>query len=131
MNPEPSHILLVDDEDAFRYTAAKLLSDAGFTVAVAEDYRGALPLLEGGDPFDLLITDIVMPNRVNGFALARMARMRRAALPVIYMTAYDVPTLEAVGPVLRKPVSDEVLLSEVRRALALDGAAREHQQPIV
>ena len=59
-----------------------------------------------------------MPDRVHGFALARMARMRRRSLGVIYITGYDVPTTEAVGTVLRKPISAEKLVDEVRRALA-------------
>jgi CheY-like chemotaxis protein len=112
----PSHILLVDDEEAFRYAAAKTLQDAGFHVTVAEDYRGALARLESAEPVDLLVADIVMS--VNGFALARMGRMRRAGLKVLYVTAHDVPTHEAIGKILRKPISDEQLISEVRSALA-------------
>jgi CheY-like chemotaxis protein len=67
-----------------------------------------------------LITDIVMPDRVNGVALSRMARMRRPELKVIYLTAYDIPGVEddTIGPVLRKPIDDEHLVAEVRRALA-------------
>lgn len=113
-----SHILLVDDEEGFRYAAGKALQEAGFAVTVAEDYRDALAHLESEKPLDLMVTDIVMPDRVNGFALARMARMRRLDLKVIYLTAYDVPTVEAAGKVLRKPISNEQLVSEVRGVLA-------------
>jgi CheY-like chemotaxis protein len=42
--------------------------------------------------------DIVIPG-VNGFALMRMARMRQRELKVIYVSAFDVPTDEAIGPV--------------------------------
>ncbi|MBV9825089.1 MAG: response regulator [Alphaproteobacteria bacterium] len=115
---QPAHILLVDDEEGFRYAAAKTLIGAGYTVAVAEDYRDALNRLDGPNPVDLLITDIVMPNRVNGFALARMAKMRRADIRVLYLTAYDVPTNEASGKVLRKPIAEDDLIEEVRIALA-------------
>jgi CheY-like chemotaxis protein len=117
MNLEPSRILLVDDEDAFRYAVSETLKNAGHAVIVAEDYREALRRLEGDDRIDLLITDVVMPNRVNGFALARMARMRRPDLKVIYLTAYDLPTTEAIGKVLRKPISDGALLDEVHDTL--------------
>jgi CheY-like chemotaxis protein len=44
---------------------------------LAPDHRLALQILESSQPLDLLITDVVMPGHVNGFALARMARMRR------------------------------------------------------
>jgi CheY-like chemotaxis protein len=64
------------------------------------------------------ITAILMPDRIHGFALARMARMRRPELKVLYLTAYDLPTDEAIGKVLRKPVTDTMLADEIRRALA-------------
>jgi CheY-like chemotaxis protein len=111
-------ILLVDDDKTFCYAGAKALRMAGFKVSSAPDHRLALQILEGADPIDLLITDIVMPDRVNGFALARMGRMRRLHLKVLYLTAYEVPTDEAIGPVLRKPVPLEVLVAEARSALA-------------
>jgi len=113
-----SRILLVDDDEAFRYAAEKMLTDAGYEVTSAPDYRHALDAINGSEPLDLLLTDVVMPNRVNGFALARMARMRRTNLPVLYMTAFDVPTQEAMGKVLRKPLASAHLLSEVKEALA-------------
>ena len=69
-------------------------------------------------PLDLLITDIVMPNGVNGFALARMARMRRLDLNILYLTAFDLPAEEAGGKIVRKPIPLELLVLEARRALA-------------
>jgi CheY-like chemotaxis protein len=82
------------------------------------DYRGALETLESDQPVDVLVTDILMPDRIHGFALARMARMRRPELKVLYLTAYDLPTDEAIGTVLRKPVTDTMLADEIRRAMA-------------
>jgi CheY-like chemotaxis protein len=118
MTETVSHILLVDDDESFRYATEKLLKDAGFKVTSAPDYRRALDAINGSEPLDLLLTDVVMPNRVNGFALARMAKMRRMSLSVLYMTAFDVPTHEALGKILRKPIGGEDLLSEVKQALA-------------
>ena len=113
-------ILLVDDDLVFGAAAAHVLRAAGFEVFVAPDYRLALEDLESTRSIDVLITDIVMPQRVNGVALSRMAQMRRPGLKVIYMTAYDIPGIEdeAIGPVLRKPIDDDRLVAEVRRALA-------------
>jgi CheY-like chemotaxis protein len=115
-----ARILVVDDDPAFGDATARVLRAAGFEVFLAPDYRLALEDLESTRPVDLLITDIVMPERVNGIALSRMARMRRPGLKVVYMTAYDIPGIEddAVGPVLRKPIDDEHLLAEVKRVLA-------------
>ena len=63
-----------------------------------------------------------MPGRVNGFTLARMARMRRHGLSVIYMTAYDdLPVDGAMGKLLRKPFPLEMLPLEVAEVLAAKG----------
>jgi CheY-like chemotaxis protein len=115
-----SRILVVDDDPAFGDATARVLRAAGFEVFLAPDHRLALEDLESTRPIDLLITDIVMPDRVNGVALSRMARMRRPELKVIYLTAYDIPGVEdeAAGPVLRKPIDEDRLVAEVRRVLA-------------
>jgi CheY-like chemotaxis protein len=118
MSNAAPHILLVEDEEGFRYAAAKALRGAGLGVLAVPDYREALEALETGQPVDLLVTDIVMPDRVNGFALARMARMRRLDLKVLYLTAYDVPADEAIGKILRKPIAPDELVAEIRLALA-------------
>lgn len=106
-------ILFVEDDEQSRYATTRGLEAAGYQVSAFSDYRLALPALERGDPFDLLLVDIVMPDRVNGFALARMARMRRPDLKVLYLTAFDLPTTEAVGKVLRKPIAIETLTAEI------------------
>lgn len=113
-----TRILVVEDEDACRYATKKALADAGYDVVAAAGYLRALELICADDPIDLLLTDIVHPNGVNGFALARMARTRRANIKIMYMTAYDMPQDEALGKVLRKPIMGDALVSEVREALA-------------
>src|SRR5215469_18725745 len=89
-----ARILVVDDDAVFGDAAARVLRAAGFEVFLAPDHRLALEDLESTRPIDLLITDIVMPERVNGVALSRMAQMRRPGLKVIYLTAYDIPGVE-------------------------------------
>ncbi len=93
-----SRILVVEDDDATRYAMARTLEAAGYEVDQAHDYRDALPILEGKGQVDLLLVDLVMPG-VNGFALARMAHLRRHDLRVIYVTGYDdIPVIEAMPP---------------------------------
>lgn len=111
-------ILVVDDEDEFLYAAGKSLRCAGFEVKTAATYQKALDILGGPDHLDLLLTDIVMPNGINGFALGRMARMRRLNLKLLYLTAYDVPTHDAIAKILRKPITEIELVREVTQALA-------------
>jgi CheY-like chemotaxis protein len=120
MTTPRAYILLVDDDPAFGRASSEVLRDAGFEVYCAEDFRLALEVLEGDQPVDLLLTDIVMPQRVNGLALARMARMRRPGLKIIYLTGYDLPGAEreALGSVLRKPIEYDALIAEVERGIA-------------
>jgi len=122
--PEPvardGHVLLVDDDESWAHAAGAILRRAGYQVLLAPDYRRALEILESSTRVDLLLTDIVMPKRVNGVALGRMARMRRGALPLLYMTAYDIPGLaaETEDTVLMKPISEADLVCAVEQALA-------------
>lgn len=112
-----ARVLVVDDDDAFRYATVKMLAETGLEAVEAPDFRRALEILDDKKPLALLLMDIVIPG-VNGFALARMARMRHRDLKVIYVSAFDVPTSEAIGPVLRKPVEGDALMAEIRKALA-------------
>lgn len=111
-------ILLVEDDDVLCYALERILAAAGYEVARAQDYRVALRILEDGDPVALLLTDLLLPG-VNGFALARMGRLRHRDLKVVYITgAANVPEPEARGPILQKPVDHETLLRTVREALS-------------
>ena len=113
------HILMVDDDDTTRAAYTRVLTDAGFEVSSAAGFKVALQVLESDRPLDLLLTDIVMPHSVNGIALSRMALMRRRHLKIVYLTGYEIPGIEeeALGPVLRKPIEDEQLISEIERVL--------------
>ena len=112
-----SRILIMDDDDKFRYAIVKILGEEGYEVVDAHDFRRGLDLIEDGKPLALLITDIVLPS-VNGFVLARMARMHHIGMPVIYMSGFDVPSEEARGPVLRKPFKPDDLLAQIRMILS-------------
>jgi DNA-binding NtrC family response regulator len=116
--PAP-RILLVEDDQVFLRTLELVLKNAGFDVIAVSDYIPALKHLDSSERIDVLITDIVMPNRVNGLALSRMARMRRPGLAVIYFTAHDIPGAEeeAMGQILRKPFDSDQLLRAIRREL--------------
>ena len=75
-----ANVLIVDDDEIFATTAGRILRKAGYAVEVAGTFRVALDVLDGEQPLDLMITDLVMPRQVNGIALSRMARMRRKGL---------------------------------------------------
>jgi CheY-like chemotaxis protein len=113
-------ILVADDDTGALGYIANTLRDKYEVIAVTCGDQ-ALDVLDAGAPLDLLLTDIRMPG-LNGIALARMAVMRRRALPIVYMSAFTDPALENVGtllgPILTKPFAAAVLLETVERAIA-------------
>jgi CheY-like chemotaxis protein len=113
------NVLVVDDDKICGEALCQVLSGQGYGVTLATGFQTALEILEAERPLDLLLVDIVMPDGVNGLALSRMARLRRRDLKVIYMTGYSIPGAEreALGPILRKPIDNDVLLEEVGRLL--------------
>ena len=112
-------ILVFEDDDSLGQAFAAMLRKSGYQVQVANHFEPVLQTLESKVPIDLLVTDIVVPGGVNGLALARMARLRCPGIKVIYVTGHDIrgAQKEALGHVLRKPVSQERLLREVSCAL--------------
>ncbi len=115
-------ILLVEDDATVRSLAARVLTAAGHQLAVAEDGPTALRLFDSApEPFELLVTDIVMPG-LNGWELAQTLQARRPDLKVLLISGY---TREVVMPperleegilFLEKPFSPEALRAAVERA---------------
>lgn len=113
-------ILLVDDDEGVRDYTALVLEDAGFDVRVASRGEAAVKLLASGEPFDLLITDIVMPGW-DGTELARRVKLLRPDLKVLFITGYTrhIAAESLVGAeVLDKPYQRDKLLHAVRHMLA-------------
>ncbi len=81
-------ILVVDDEPLVRMVAVEILQDLGYSVLEAEDGPSALKILNTRPDIDLLITDVGMPNGMNGRQLADAARIERPDLNVLFVTGY-------------------------------------------
>jgi CheY-like chemotaxis protein len=113
------NVLLVEDDAFFRESSAKGLRQAGYIVHIAADHRGALDILDDERPIDVMCTDVVMPDGLGGVALARLARLRRPNLKIIYVTGYEIPGLadHAKGPVLQKPIMTSQLVAEIGRLI--------------
>jgi CheY-like chemotaxis protein len=117
--PGTVRILLVDDDDDVRDYTAFVLEDAGFEVRVAARGEAAVQLLATGEPFDLLITDVVMPGW-DGTELARRVKLLRPDLKVLYITGYTrhIAADRLVGAeVLDKPFQRAALLHAVNHML--------------
>src|SRR5689334_6187860 len=88
-------VLVVEDDDGMRMAVRRLLEIAGYEVIDCRDHNDALAVLESSTAVDAMVTDVVMPVAANGFALARMASLRRSSLKVVYMTGFEsVPHVE-------------------------------------
>jgi len=77
-------LIVVEDDDLVRLTLVDALVDAGFDVLEAAEAETALALVCDRPDIAAMLTDISLPGEVDGFALARAARLIRPALPVVY-----------------------------------------------
>ncbi|KAA9001592.1 PAS domain-containing protein [Stenotrophomonas cyclobalanopsidis] len=118
-------ILVVEDRDDVAELAQMLLEAGGYQTRVANDGASALALLEQGEVFDLLFTDLIMPGGMNGVLLAREAKRRLPRLKVLLTTGYAEAGIERTDAggseyeVLNKPFNRQQLLRKVR--LVLEG----------
>jgi len=110
-------VLLVEDDEDVRALAAEWLRELGYQVLEAEDGSAALGLLARTSHVDLLVTDVGLPNGLNGRQVADAARERRQGLPVLLITGYAGSALEnQLAPgmqVIGKPFTLEMLAARI------------------
>ena len=117
-----SRILVVDDEEAIREVVSSMLNQAGYHTRPAASGMEALELLDCGEDFDLILTDMMMPE-MDGIALLERIKERFPDVPVVMVTAvHDISVaLAAIRngayDYLLKPFEREQLLLMVRRAV--------------
>ncbi|WP_434800787.1 ATP-binding protein, partial [Blastomonas fulva] len=87
-----ARLLLVEDEDMVRAVAERALTRQGFTVVTATDGEDGLERLTDSGPFDLVVSDVVMPN-LDGPGMAMEMRKRMPGLPILFMSGYAEETL--------------------------------------
>lgn len=120
----PARILVVDDEPAIRKFFRMALERRGYEVREAGDGREAMDLLEG-DTFDLMITDLVMPEQ-EGIETIQVVRRRFPSMKIIAISgAHEGVYLRMTRPLgadaaLAKPISPDSLVREVGRILEGD-----------
>lgn len=88
-------ILLVEDDDAVAAGVGHMLRDLGHTYVRAASAADALGLLEASAPFDMVLSDMLMPGGMNGLALAEEIRRRDPSLPVVLSTGYSEAAADA------------------------------------
>ena len=115
-------ILVVDDDDSVRKFIVQTLTEEGHSVAAAENGKRAIAMFDG-DPFDLVVTDLMMPG-ISGMDVLQAVKRRHPSTEVIVVTGHA--SLESAVEALRngaydlitKPLDDiELLHRGVSRAL--------------
>ncbi|MDB5854776.1 MAG: histidine kinase [Herminiimonas sp.] len=113
-------VLFVDDEESLRNLGSEVLRDLGYTVIVASDAKEALKTLESPRHIDLLVSDVGLPNGMNGRQLADAARVWRPQLKVLFVTGFAENAavgngmLEPGMQVMTKPFSMMVFAGKVK-----------------
>jgi PAS domain S-box-containing protein len=119
-------VMVVEDDPAVRGATTRILRRAGYTVVECAAAGDALLLVER--PIHLLLTDVVMPQ-MSGRELAERVHSARPDLPVLFMSGYAGPAVDAHGELppgtwyLEKPFTEVGLLAQVRTVLDTAGAA--------
>ena len=116
-------ILLLEDDPAVRAIAKAFLVDLGYRVLEARSGEEALGVLRSGEPVDLLFTDVVLPDGMNGADVARSAAGLRPGLKVLFASGHSQEALVHEGrldpgvKLLTKPYRKRDLAQAVRELL--------------
>lgn len=116
-----ARVMLVDDDLDVRATTALILEAIGYTLIEAASGVDALRMIDEGTTFDLLLTDVVMPE-MNGADLASEVRSRHPATPIIFISGYADPAAlagrQTLHPLIRKPFRATELAQAIEQSLA-------------
>ncbi len=115
-------VLLVEDNPEVREVALMMLGNLGYQVIVANDGIAALALIDRGENFGLIFSDVVMPG-MSGIDLAREVRRRRPDLPILLTSGFASPVavrdeVKAEGiAFLPKPYRRAALATKIREVI--------------
>ena len=119
--PKKQSVLLVDDDQEFRKAMKRMFERSGYAITVAADGQEALEILSR-DTFDLIISDLRMPN-LDGVELMTEISRQRLTTPIIFLTAFgevesymDLMNLGAFE-YIHKPVKSQEILSVAKKAI--------------
>lgn len=114
-------VLLVEDDPAIRTLTSQFLAMAGYVVVEACDADEALAKAQVETPFDLLLTDIIMPG-LDGRSLAHALAAEHPGLRTLYVTGYPedalTPDSDDEVDVLIKPFQRQALIDKLHEILS-------------
>ena len=126
MSVTPPHgetILVVEDDTDLRTLAVVILTDLGYRVLEAGSGPAALRLLEQETDVDLLLTDVVLPDGMDGKEVADAVRARIPTAKVLFMSGYATGAMASGGRLiqgehlLQKPFDPKDLARQVKWAI--------------
>jgi PAS domain S-box-containing protein len=122
--PPARRILVVEDDPDMRELVVEVLEEWGYVATAAESGPRALSLLDSGVAVDVVLSDVLMPDGMSGFQLAREIRRRLPCLPIVLtsgMTGIAGEDATQDLPILRKPYRCDDLSQAIEAAF--DAAA--------
>ncbi len=117
-------ILVVDDEVILLALAQEQIEDLGYAVYAASNGKQALELLAAHDEIDLMFSDVIMPDDMNGYELAVKAMELKPELKLLLASGFTSEAMKQKGlalfdvEVLRKPYRYEELSEKLREILS-------------
>ena len=129
---ENRRILVVEDDLHVRSTLESLLRQAGFDVATAAGLDDALDHVANGLRSELLLSDIRLAGKHNGFEVARFLKEKIPGLRSVFVSGYvgdeieDLTMIPDGAIVVAKPFRKDALLDAIRRGLK-DEPFRSHE----
>jgi two-component system cell cycle sensor histidine kinase/response regulator CckA len=123
VDPAAQRVLVVEDSDSLRALSVRTLSAGGYAVSEARHGEDALRVIEqNAEPFDLVVTEMIMPV-MSGYKLGRRLARQRPGLSVLYVSTAANEALVRSGPpsgwpqFLPKPFLPEDLMRQVTESL--------------
>ena len=119
-------VLVVDDNSDVAHLLSEILQREGHEVEVSYDGSQVVDRLEAGEVFDIILTDLIMPE-LDGIGLVKYIKEKRNDTPIIALSGGGVTidsedALKAVGSmvsgVLKKPIQYDELLKIIGETLA-------------
>jgi len=129
--PSGATLLVVEDEKLILNSLKTMLTGAGYKVRTASSGDQAWKLLSQNTNVDVVLSDVVMPGKLQGADLARNIQRAKLQLPVILMSGYTFSSgqeqnMEAVSQLLYKPIRKNDLIDAIEEALSMSRLKMEY-----
>jgi len=119
-------ILIVDDNQVWRESLSEMLEESGYTTSMAATGEEAVRLLESGEPYDLIVSDLLLPG-MDGFELCRYVRESSSLpkVPFIFCSGFfpaeeqkSLAKLLEVEEFFDKPVDFDQMFAVIEKILS-------------